>query len=165
MTGRYYAADGKSYCKTMNSTGTAFKLSEDRHSVSCEEVSIKLLDATSLTYKVTFSAPPTLTLSFTFKATVPLFQAIDNSFPSRPSKILFNKDVDADGGVHAQFIPKAEVFEGLAILDGRAVDISGSGMLVYALQNKPQCAKYWNFVNFQNETDAITMYEVKVARK
>jgi hypothetical protein len=86
------------------------------------------------------------------------FEAIDRGFQINDGKSLFSSD-SSMGHVVSSFVPKAKV-SGVLVIDGQMFSANGHGLLVNALQHKPQSASRWNFVNFQSGNHSIMMYQV-----
>ncbi|KAJ3219309.1 putative cell survival pathways protein [Dinochytrium kinnereticum] len=148
----YNLPGGKEKTKALSFGGGSFKLSEDRLSVDCEQISIKF-DSNTLQYRVVFNASSDCTMDFTFKPESEFFKVNDGRF-------LFTGD-PAGGYVSAQFLPRASI-SGSMTIDGKPYDLSGLGLYCHAIQNKPQCIGKWNFINFQGKDASMMIYEFEM---
>ena len=109
-------------------------------------------DPSTNTYKAVLTAPSPIIIDLTL-------QADDGFVQVNDGKVLFKQDDPSHGYVDSQFIPKGKV-TGSLIVDKKVYDIAGWGLFVKATQLRPQNPAQWNFMTFQNETDALHLYQV-----
>ncbi|KAI8853374.1 oxidative stress survival, Svf1-like protein [Chytridium lagenaria] len=148
----YNLPGGGEKTKAISHGGGSFKVSEDRLSVECEQITIKL-DPQTLQYHVVFNAASDCTMEFTFVPESDYFKVNDGRF-------FFTGDA-AGGYVAAQFLPRARITGSLTV-DGKKHDLSGLGLYCHAIQNKPQCVGKWNFINFQGKDATMMIYEFEM---
>ncbi|KAJ1569400.1 putative cell survival pathways protein [Nowakowskiella sp. JEL0078] len=151
VTCRAYGPNLKIH-KTASHWASSFKLSDDKLSVACEQISIKKRPG-ELQFSVSLDFDAELRLNFSF-------DSIDGGFKVDDGVTYFSDDPTV-GYVRAGFIPKASV-KGFLLTNGKNISLDGEGMMVRALQLNPQCAARWNFVNFQSEKHAITLYQFEL---
>ncbi|KAJ3033721.1 putative cell survival pathways protein [Rhizophlyctis rosea] len=147
---RFYGPNGFKKGHSANVAGGNFHLSEDRLSVQCAPMNVKF-DPATLSYKVALAAPSPIIVDFTFTPDDGFIQVNDG-------KVFFHADDPTQGYVDSQFIPKGKV-TGTVVADKKVYDLAGSGLFVKAVQFKPQNPARWNFMSFQNDKDAIMLYE------
>ncbi|KAJ3301655.1 putative cell survival pathways protein [Blyttiomyces sp. JEL0837] len=152
ITARFYSPDGTTRSKSYSPAGSALKLSEDRLSVDCDQMSIKFLPE-SFGFRVKVDCGDEMFYDFEFIPTDALMQVNDGRVP-------FYED-PAAGFVQASFGPKCKV-SGTITIDGKKMSASGHGLFTKAIQNKPQTIGKWNFVNFQSDHDSLMMYEYEM---
>ncbi|KAJ3029206.1 UNVERIFIED_CONTAM: putative cell survival pathways protein [Siphonaria sp. JEL0065] len=155
LTCRVYQRDGTKEGKTINHGPSAFKTSDNKMSVTCEQMSIKYNPATN-GYAVQFALSKETFVDVDFTPLEPAFKINDG-------KILFAK-TEKDGFVLTQFMPKA-VISGTVSIGGKSFEAKGQGLFHHAVLCKPQCAYKWNFINFQNEDDALMLHEFDMTQK
>ncbi|KAJ3267324.1 putative cell survival pathways protein [Chytriomyces hyalinus] len=155
LTCRFYQPDGQKHGKTFNQSAGALKLSNNNLDASCEPMSIQF-DTATRRFTVRFTLSSAISMHVTFTPCVDFFKIGDG-------KSLFGKS-ERDGFVQACFLPKATL-SGTVTVSGVARAATGSGLFHHAIQMKPQNASKWNFVNFQNATDALMLYEFEVPAK
>ncbi|KAI8818281.1 oxidative stress survival, Svf1-like protein [Fimicolochytrium jonesii] len=153
VSAAYHGADGFKKRHTATLSGGSFKPTDDKLSVQCENIKVTF-DAERKAYKVSLHAAPAFMADFEFVA-------VDGFSQVNGGKHPFKAADPAAGYVQAQFIPKAKV-TGHITTDGKLHDISGSGLFVKAIQKVPQCVARWSFVDFQNEKDALLMYQFEM---
>lgn len=148
FTARFFGA-GINTFKSVNMAN--FKLSPDRRSATADNMSITLNPECDK-YSVQLTHEKELLVIFDFKR-------VDRGFKIGGGKTYFGKDRSA-GFVEHKFWPKCEV-NGTIVVDGKAFDISGSGLFVHAIQGmRPHLiASRWNFVNFQSKNVSLSMCE------
>ena len=156
ITARYYGADGTKIARNYNVDAKMLTVSSDGLSATCQNLSIQLLSTSPITYHVTFSDAPHLTADFKFIA------SFGGGFQVNDGKIPFSQEDPTAGHVFSRFIPKANVEGSILLNNGKQHSLKGHGMMVNALQHKPQSAARWNFVNFQSDSHAIMMYHVNI---
>jgi hypothetical protein len=128
-------------------------LQDDGLSVSCDGLSIKFKSQDPLTYHIIFKHTTECLLDL-------IFTAQDRGFQIGDGKSLFSSDDDESFGfVISRYIPRATV-SGHIVLDGNFYSANGHGLMVNALQHKPQAVARWNFVNFHSDNHSIMMYQV-----
>ncbi|CAG8443928.1 10861_t:CDS:2 [Ambispora leptoticha] len=148
FTARFFGA-GINTFKSVNMSN--FKLSEDRRSATADNMEIKLNDDCNK-YDVTLNHKSELTVQFGL-------ERVDRGFKIGEGKTYFGED-QKSGFVEHKFWPKCKV-TGHIVVDGRAFDISGTGLFVHAIQGmKPHLiATRWNFLNFQAPDASLCMME------
>ncbi|CAG8467127.1 8977_t:CDS:2 [Ambispora gerdemannii] len=147
FTARFFGG-GINTFKSVNMSN--FKLSQDKRSATADNMAIKL-DDTCTRYKVTLNHKTELTVEFEI-------ERVDRSFKIGEGKTYFGKD--QKGFVEHKFWPKCKV-TGNIVVDGRAFDVSGTGLFVHAIQSmKPHLiATRWNFLSFQAPNASLAMME------
>ncbi|KAJ3299841.1 putative cell survival pathways protein [Borealophlyctis nickersoniae] len=150
---RYYGPDNSKQGHQTNVSGSYFRLSEDRLSVTCDPMAVKF-DPVKSSYKVTLSSPSPIIADFTF-------EAVDGFFQVNNGKVLFKEDDPSYGYISSQFIPKGRV-TGSIVVKGKVQELDGTGLFVKAIQVRPQNPARWNFTNFQSENDSLMMYQFEM---
>ncbi|KAJ3152354.1 putative cell survival pathways protein [Geranomyces michiganensis] len=153
VSAAFHGPDGSKKRHTASLSGSSHKPSADGLSVTCENISIKC-DAAKSSYKVVLNAAPSFVADFEFVAG-------DGFFHGGEHQVPFKKDDPSVGYVSAQFSPKGRV-TGHVIVDGKLHEINGSGLFVKALQKVPQSVGRWSFIDFQNDKDALLMYQYEL---
>ncbi|CAG8472431.1 12994_t:CDS:2 [Acaulospora morrowiae] len=148
FTARFFGA-GINTFKSVNMSN--FKLSSDRRSATADNMSITLNPECN---KYTVSLKHNRELLVTFD-----FERIDRGFKIGGGRTYFGKD-KSTGFVEHKFWPKGNV-KGNIVVDGKAFDISGTGLFVHAIQGmQPHLiASRWNFLNFQSDLASLAMCE------
>ncbi|KAJ3075139.1 putative cell survival pathways protein [Podochytrium sp. JEL0797] len=146
---RVYHPDGTKEGDSLHHSSHSMKLSDNKLSASCEEMSIKHI-AASNGYHVTFNLSKETMFDIDF---IPS----DDPFKIGTGQAFFGKD-ERDGYAQAAFMPKAKI-TGTMTLAGQTSECKGEGLFHHVIQSKPQNVSRWNFVNFQNEADALMLYE------
>lgn len=148
---RVYTADGEKKIENYNTYGSSLVLSDDKLSATCEYFSITCLNEKP-TYQVSYKGE-SITLEFEF-------ETVDRGFEK--GKIPFMDDADS-GYVLAQLVPKANIRHANFSLEGKVIELDHAmGCFVHAVQNQPQQAARWNFVDFQSEKDALMMFQFEI---
>ncbi|KAJ3075137.1 putative cell survival pathways protein [Podochytrium sp. JEL0797] len=153
LTCRVYHPDDTKEGITSHHGSSSMKLSDDDLSASCGEMSIKYSHTTK-GYHIHYLNHETM---FDIE-----FIPTDDAFKIGDGKAFFGKD-QHDGYVQAVFMPKATV-TGTMTVAGKSSECKGEGLFHHAIQVKPQDAARWNFINFQNEKDALMLYEFELPK-
>ncbi|KAJ3116842.1 putative cell survival pathways protein [Phlyctochytrium bullatum] len=153
LTTKIYNLPGnKEKSKALSHGGGAFRVSEDRLSVDCEQISINF-DWSTKEYNVTFNAGADCSIDFKFIPESDFFKVNDGKF-------LFTGD-PSGGYVNSQFLPRAKIVGTLKV-DGETYSMDGLGFFIHAIQFKPQCIGKWNFINLQGPDTSLMLYEFEM---
>ncbi|KAJ3075140.1 hypothetical protein HDU98_009094 [Podochytrium sp. JEL0797] len=150
---RVYHPDGSREGKSIQHSSSSLKLSEDKLSASCGEMEITFVPSTK-GYRVHYLADDA---QFDFD-----FVPTDDTFKVGNGQAFFGKD-ERDGYAQAAFMPKAAV-TGAMTTAGASLECKGSGLFHHVVQCRPQNVQQWNFINFQNEKDALMLYEFELPK-
>ncbi|KAH6575473.1 hypothetical protein BASA50_005485 [Batrachochytrium salamandrivorans] len=157
VTSRVYMPDGTKKVTSSSASGASLQLSSDRLSAECTPISIKYLaDAATPgpSYHVTFESLPDLLIDVDVSALVEAYQINDGTH-------YFDSENPSSGYISTRIMPKAKV-TGMIVVDGVSHDAAGHGVFSHAIQSPPQNVARWNFVNFQNDRDALILYQFQM---
>ncbi|KAJ3122483.1 putative cell survival pathways protein [Physocladia obscura] len=150
MTLRMYNSDKTKYASTLSPSMSNFKVSDDKLSVTCDQMQFTYNPATR-GYTLVFD------LGVNVAAVNVLLTPTDAPFKVNDGRLPFGAK-DSDGFVDAAFYPRHEA-TGTISFEGKTTNVVGWGSSSHVIQYKPQVPAKWNFVNLQNEKDAIMLYE------
>ncbi|KAI9324403.1 oxidative stress survival, Svf1-like protein [Zopfochytrium polystomum] len=154
ITARYYGPTGTNKSKSMSPSSSAFQLSSDRLSVTCDTISVQYTPATK-SHAIKLSGGRELSLDLVFTPVEGFVKLNDGTLP------FFDGDA-ASGHVKAVFSPLAKV-TGTITVDGVTSPADGDGFFVGALQLKPQCVGKWNFTHIAGKDgNALMLYEFEM---
>ncbi|KAJ3121463.1 putative cell survival pathways protein [Physocladia obscura] len=150
MTLRMYNSDKTKYASTLSPSMSSFKVSDDKLSVACEQMQFTY-NSTTRGYTLVFD------LGVDVAAVKVVLTPTDAPFKVNNGRLPFGTK-DSDGFVDAAFYPRHEA-KGTVSFEGSTTNVVGWGSSSHVVQCKPQVPAKWNFVNLQNEKDAIMLYE------
>ncbi|KAJ3212211.1 DNA damage-inducible protein 1 [Entophlyctis luteolus] len=151
MTLRIYNSDKTKYANTVSPAISSFKISDDRLSTECEQMSFKFNQATN-GYTLLFDMGSEAAIDVTLTPT-----DAGNMFKLNSGRTLFTER-ESDGFVDAQFMAK-HVVHGSLTFSGKRTEVTGFGANNRVIQFKPQVPAKWNYLNLQTEKDALMLYE------
>ncbi|EGF79422.1 hypothetical protein BATDEDRAFT_89507 [Batrachochytrium dendrobatidis JAM81] len=157
ITARVYMPDGVKKIKSVSLAGSALELSADKLSATCSNMTITYkADASTVgpSYIVKLDVSPELLVEFNMDAVVEAYQINEG-------KAYFDPETPATGYVASRIMPKGKV-SGMIVVDGIMHDAAGHGVFSHAIQCPPYNVARWNFINFQDETNALILYQFEM---
>ncbi|KAI8925257.1 oxidative stress survival, Svf1-like protein [Entophlyctis helioformis] len=160
ITARIYLPDNTIKCKAPSGNAGGFKLSDDRLSVSASGI-ISITHKPDAggpapSYKITFNSPGEIDIDIDVAGLVKPLQ-LDGG------KRFHSPGNEANGYIAARFVAKTKI-SGKIVVDGKSYDAAGYGHYSHVVQSPPQNIARWNFVNFQNATDALMLYQYQTPK-